>query len=135
MKKAEIAFIVDDDNIFTGVFSKLVKLKRACDSLMIFENGAVALEHLQMSIFNSTNVPDLILLDINMPIMDGFDFLNEFIKLEKKLPKPITIYMITSSINPRDRQRAEEFSQVSQFIVKPIQLAEIESLFMLPEQH
>lgn len=129
MKKAELAFIVDDDTMYTSILAKMIKVKKACNNLMIFGNGAEALEYLQFAIEEAKNVPDVILLDINMPIMDGFDFLEAYISLVPQLPKDITIYMITSSVHDADREKAETFNQISKFIVKPITMEEIERLF------
>lgn len=134
MKKAELAFIIDDDNLYTNVLTKMVKVKKACHNIMVFENGAEALEYLDFALQDSSKVPDVILLDINMPIMDGFDFLDQYINLEHKLPKPVIIYMVTSSVSRKDKERAEQYSQVSQFIVKPITMDQIEKLFILPPE-
>jgi CheY-like chemotaxis protein len=65
-------------------------------------------------------LPDIIFLDLFMPIMDGWGFLNEFILLRPNLKKKITIYIVSSSIDPADLQRAKSFSDVTDFIIKPI---------------
>lgn len=71
-------------------------------------------------------------LDINMPVMDGWEFLNEYNKLKGIDTHPKMIMMLTTSLNPDDRKRAEENSRINDFLTKP--LTE-ESLKMLIEKH
>ncbi len=63
-------------------------------------------------------IPDVILLDINMPILDGWQFLDGIITI--KVIKKITIFIVTSSIDPRDKEKAKSYSNVKNFVVKPI---------------
>lgn len=66
----------------------------------------------------SSSLPSVILLDLNMPILDGWQFLDEFTKF--KPAKKITIYIVSSSIDQNDHQKAANYSGVSKFYVKPI---------------
>jgi CheY-like chemotaxis protein len=70
---------------------------------------------------NSSNLPDVIFLDINMPVMDGFQFMEEYIKLKPQLSKQITIYMATSSVDEVDIKRAKQISEIADYLVKPIE--------------
>lgn len=74
-------------------------------------------------------IPELILLDLNMPIMDGWEFLQEFTKLRPKIARPIELYVVSSSINPTDMERARAIQEVSDYIVKPIQLNDFDKIF------
>jgi CheY-like chemotaxis protein len=69
---------------------------------------------------NAAQLPEIILLDLNMPVMDGWEFLEEFTLLKPRLEKKITIYVVSSSIAPSDIQRAEAINEVTDYIVKPI---------------
>ena len=63
-----------------------------------------------------------------MPIMDGWQFLEEYVKLKPRVGKQITIYMVTSSVDPVDVDRAAKFSEISDYLVKPIQPDQIREL-------
>lgn len=72
------------------------------------------------NLHNDKELPDVIFLDIDMPIMDGFEFMEEYVKLKPKLGKKITIYMVSSSVDPVDIDRAKKISEITDYIIKPI---------------
>lgn len=72
---------------------------------------------------------DVMFLDLNMPVMDGWEFLNEFIKIKNNLNKKITLYVVSSSIDPRDLERAKSFNLVTDYLIKPIELKKFEKIF------
>lgn len=118
MKKIDIACIVDDDPIFVYGAKRLMELADFCNGFLIFNNGHDALFKLKSLIKSGEGLPDLILLDLNMPIMDGWQFLDNFTKIETD--KKIIIYIVSSSIDPVDTEKAKQYSIVSNFVVKPI---------------
>ncbi|MFV9551951.1 response regulator [Algibacter sp. PT7-4] len=118
MKKIDIACIIDDDPIFVFGLKRMMKLANFCESFMIFKNGEEAINKLTPILNSGEDIPNVILLDLNMPIMDGWQFLDEFIKIESH--RLITIYIVTSSIDPQDKNRVKKYESVSNFIVKPI---------------
>lgn len=126
MKKLGIACIVDDDKIFTYGVKKLLSVTDFCNSILIFQNGEEAIKHLRL-IFNSPEVlPDVILLDLNMPIMDGWQFLDEFVKMQPA--KKIKIYILSSSIDMQDLNKAAQYKAVSKFFSKPLNKKQLEDL-------
>ncbi|MBC3847289.1 response regulator [Winogradskyella echinorum] len=118
MKKLKLTCIIDDDPIFVFTTKKLFDFNNYCESILIYHNGKEALEGLKPIIESNENVPELILLDLNMPIMDGWQFLDEFSKL--KCNKKIVLYIVSSSIDPVDIERAKTYREVSNYIIKPI---------------
>jgi len=107
MRKVNSIFIVDDDPITVFGIKKVLKPVAQCDDVQIFQNGKEAFDAILDRTVKGKEVPEVIFLDINMPIMDGWDFLEELIALD--LDQRITINMITSSIDPLDYQKWNSF--------------------------
>ena len=126
MKKIKLACLVDDDPIVVFGLKKMMKLVKFCENFLVYSNGQEALNALSAIFKSGGEIPNLILLDLNMPVMDGWEFLEEFTKFNP--PSKITIYILTSSIDPRDQQRAMRFNNVSNYVVKPVTLEQLESI-------
>ena len=77
---------------------------------------------------NKELTPDLILLDINMPLFDGWEFLEEFKKLKHLILKPISIYIVSSSISQADINKAKFHEEVIDFLTKPIESSKIKNI-------
>lgn len=120
MKKVESLLLVDDDEIYKFLTKKVIEETSMVSEIKFFSNGLEAINFLQEQQNNSKSLPDIILLDLSMPVLDGWGFLDEFIKLKPKISKKITIYIVSSSINPQEINRAKTISIVSDFIIKPI---------------
>ena len=98
---------------------------RCTDNVMVAQSGQAALEYLGRGGRPGDEVeahcgPDLIFLDINMPCMNGWEFLEEFRRLNVKGKKEIVVVMLTTSMFPEDRARAAEMPEVSGFENKPL---------------
>lgn len=112
--------IVDDDEVFVFLTTKMIEQSKLVDLIKIFENGLDALLFLKENLNNIASLPDIILLDLSMPIMDGWQFLEEYVKINPVIGKTITIYICSSSISPDDIRRAKSINEVSDFIIKPM---------------
>ncbi|MBC7845648.1 MAG: response regulator [Flavobacterium sp.] len=112
--------LVDDDDVFVFLTTKMLEKNRLVDLIKIFDNGYDALIFIKENIDNIDALPDIILLDLSMPIMDGWQFLDEFVKINPQIGKKITIYICSSSISPDDIARAKSISAVTDFIIKPM---------------
>ena len=130
MKRVGSIFIVDDDPITVFGIKKVLKPVANCEDVQIFQNGKEAFDALVERTESGECIPEVIFLDINMPIMDGWDFLEELIHLNIK--EHIIINMITSSIDPLDLKKWNEFkdkcSHTLNFKNKPIFKIEISDL-------
>ncbi len=120
MKKINSACIIDDDDIFIYGTRRIMQEVRFCDDIIVFKNGKEAIDGMQNYLIEGKNLPEIIFLDINMPIMNGWDFLEEFTKIPNLNKDNIQLYVVSSSIDPSDLQRAKQFELVNNYILKPI---------------
>jgi CheY-like chemotaxis protein len=115
LKTVANTYFIEDNIIFTIVFQKIFEsCKGLFDDLNIFANPKIALDALR----ETDSLPDLILLDINMPVLNGWEFLDAIKENEKFLSIPI--YILTSSINDEDKTKAKEYPNIKDYIVKPL---------------
>ncbi|MDR5591483.1 response regulator [Christiangramia sp. SM2212] len=131
-QKVELACIIDDDKIYVNLVKKIIEIKKLSENLLIYKNGKEALDYfknIMETVTDEDKLPDIIFLDLNMPVMDGWEFLNEFIKIKNSLNKKITLYVVSSSIDPRDLERAKSFNLVTDYLIKPIELKKFEKIF------
>jgi CheY-like chemotaxis protein len=112
--------LVDDDDVFVFLTTRMLEKYKLVDLIKIFDNGYDALVFIKENLDNVDALPDIILLDLSMPIMDGWQFLDEFVKIDPIIGKKITIYICSSSISPDDISRAKSINAVSDFIIKPM---------------
>ncbi|PKA04651.1 response regulator [Leptospira ellisii] len=94
-----------------------------------FQDGEVALQQLQSLSADRDELPDAILLDINMPFMDGWQFLDEFKKIQGNLAKNVKIFMVSSSVDERDIVKANSFPEVRGYLSKPLTQDHIQKLY------
>ncbi|MEO9892445.1 response regulator [Aurantibacter sp.] len=130
MTKINSIYIVDDDPITVFGIRKILDSIVECDNIETFKNGKLAIDSIKNEVENSGNIPDIIFLDINMPIMDGWQFMAEFITLP--ITKKIRINVITSSIDATDYENWECYRNKTHHIVdyihKPAKRSEIEKI-------
>lgn len=122
------AYVVDDDEVYIMGIKRLIRRTDIINDIQFFENGKLALNALLENKDDIDALPTVILLDINMPIMDGWEFLEKYKSIRDELAKHIIIYMVSSSINPRDIERAKEYSDVMEYLEKPVTLEEIQKM-------
>ena len=120
--------IVDDDLIYRFTMVKTLESIKLPMDIMVFTDGEKAINFMLDNLDNEPEYPDVIFLDIDMPVMDGFQFMEEFIKIKPRIGKSITIYMVSSSIDPVDIERANNISAISDYIIKPIGLVRLKEI-------
>jgi CheY-like chemotaxis protein len=116
MKKV---LLIDDDPITNFINQKLIENTGLAGEIVIAENGRQGLKILVDIHANGELFPDLIVLDINMPLLDGFDFLQQLYKLKMTDPANMKIAILSCSDNSDDREKAKELG-IDSYLVKPI---------------
>jgi CheY-like chemotaxis protein len=118
--------IIDDDRIYQFTARKTLEALGTVDKIDVCSNGEEGIEHLKLALNNPDKLPDVIFLDINMPLMDGWQFLDEYVQLAKD--RNIAIFMVSSSVDEADIKRAKEYEVVKDYIIKPIGRERFEEL-------
>ncbi len=113
-------FVIDDDDIYQFTIGMALKNIPRVKLVHTFFDGAKALEHIKINQNQVDELPDIIFLDINMPVMDGFQFMDEFVDLLPKLNKNIKVYMVSSSMDPKDIKKAKRINEISDYLIKPL---------------
>jgi CheY-like chemotaxis protein len=116
-KKLDCILLVDDDFDDSNYHKIIIKKMNITNSIQTAENGLEALEFLKKE---NQIIPELIFLDINMPKMNGWEFLEQYKDLPKNQKARITILMLTTSSNPDDLKKAKDFEDVTGFKSKPL---------------
>jgi CheY-like chemotaxis protein len=119
---------VDDDEISNFINERKLRGSTIADRIDVCISGMRALQLLQEVVDAGEAAPEVILLDINMPIMDGFGFLDEFIKLPHAFTEGIKVAMLTSSLEKEEIRRSYEYKNVVDFINKPLSTDKIIAL-------
>lgn len=118
--------LIDDNQIMNFIHQQIISSEYPEASILNFENGKSALAH----IYNNPAFCFTVFLDINMPIMDGWEFLNALTKNEKGYN--LKIFLLSSSIDVQDKIKAKEFSLVESYLVKPLTKQIIKNLNINP---
>ncbi|TDE43902.1 response regulator [Flavobacterium rhamnosiphilum] len=127
--KNKLTYIIDDDKLTVKLMSILISKNKFCEEIQSFNNAQSAIAKLKENWNDNENLPDAILLDLNMPVMDGWQFLDEFILLPIK--KEISIFIMTSSIDPADIEMAKKYDVIKDYIMKPITAQKLNELCAL----
>ncbi len=119
LPQIDTVLIVDDEDNWRYVTKILFQDTGAVNSVLTANNGLEALKKLQNSIDNGEKLPELIILDIKMPVMDGFQFLENLTKIPNLNLSGTKIYITTSSFLAKDKERAKLYP-IAGYITKPL---------------
>lgn len=128
-KLVDKAMLIDDSEIDLFIHRRFLELCHFSKELITYRSAESALEWLKD--LNGEPAPELIFLDLNMPVVDGFSFLNHFSTLPEKIRDRSRIVVLTSSASATDREQVFRCPNVIKMITKPIKQADIEALRIL----
>lgn len=121
-KSIKCVLLIDDDKA-TNFFNQRVVSKHQCyDQVYTVQSGAAALNYLKEANSNKAAKPDLIFLDINMPAMNGWEFLTEYAKLNASFTEGIKVILLSTSSHLDDISKSMQNHKVVDFINKPLSL-------------
>lgn len=132
-KKYYAVMLVDDNEIDNLINQKMIEASNICEHIFIHSGAKSAIEFLKnieklakgpVDLY----LPEIIFLDIDMPLMDGFQFLDEFERLSESIKKHCKVVMLTSSLNPQDMNRAKKNQFVLKYINKPLNQENLKKL-------
>jgi len=128
MKEINLTYVVDDDDIALLIARKLLDNNPSFKYCQTFSSPQNCLENIHQKIKTGEPLPDVILLDINMPVMDGWEFLDKIKEIEQM--KNTLICMFTSSIDHRDRELCKAYPNIIGFITKPLMASKLDDLIL-----
>ncbi|AMJ64088.1 response regulator [Hymenobacter sp. PAMC 26628] len=118
MQKSQLAYVIENDRITAVVTELILRKNLRRGEVQNYVNGQLAFDQLMGALQSGTTLPDLILLDLDMPVMDGWEFLDAIGHLP--IAKQVCVFVLTSSIHPDDVARAKDYRQVKGFFSKPL---------------
>ena len=128
MTNLKTVLLVDDDPLACFVHERLIRLVRPTSEVVSHYSGEEAISFIRKGIEESATAPELVFLDINMPGMNGWGFLEHYQKIDWKGVSSPILCMLTASGNPDDEVRARSYLEVADFVRKPLTTNQINSL-------
>lgn len=122
--------IIDDDEINNFIAAKLIDKIPPKAQVSTCINGKQGIDYVRSKLTNQAEFPDIIFLDINMPLMNGWEFLEEFETFKNDINKRVIINMLSSSVYNDDITKAETFDTVNKFISKPLTVEKIKDMYI-----
>ncbi|TDE30603.1 MULTISPECIES: response regulator [Flavobacterium] len=122
-------WVIDDDPIYQIIINKIIQRSEMFSTITTFKNGKEAIDALHDTILykldNTEVLPDIILLDINMPIMDGWEFMEKMGLIKSKFSKQIIVYIVSSSIAAEDKNKSKTYSDILGYLSKPVTISDL----------
>ena len=134
-KKIGNLWIIDDDPMASFYIKRLAELGELANIITIYDKARGAIDYLLQHRGSEAHLPDVILLDIYMPEMDGWTFLKVFADIQSELAKPIEIFIISSSDHLKDINKARSIPHVKAYLQKPVTLEVLKNLVAVPEKN
>ena len=128
MKTLDNVLLVDDNPADNFIHKRILTRSHCAAHIEVALNGAEAINLLKQHLQEHTNLPELVFLDINMPVMNGWEFLEAYAELPLDGTRPPIVVMLTTSLNPSDIARAKDSGLVAEYVDKPLTQETLERL-------
>jgi len=128
-----LSCLIDDDYIHQFGMKRMIQRYQPSVGVIEFYNGLDAINFFKTA-HDEQSIPELIFLDINMPVMNGWEFLDEFVKIRPALHKKIDIYILSSSTDNHDIEKAKSNPAITDYIVKPLTADSLKNIFVTTEE-
>ena len=122
-------FLIDDDKVLNFAHEKMLRLAGFEHTVTSFTSAIPAINTIEEALATNGLLPDLVFLDLQMPGMDGWAFLDKLYEMQPGLPASMKIYMLSSVITGVEVKRAEDHSSIDGVIQKPLTLEKLKMLF------
>jgi CheY-like chemotaxis protein len=119
---------IDDDPIDHFMMKHLLRGKNYFDTTTYTIYGSLVLDYIEENKTDPEKLPDVIFVDLNMPLFSGWEFLERLEQIQAGIDKEIQVYVISSSLRPVDREISTKYPFVNEFITKPIDTQEVERI-------
>ncbi|QLG45570.1 response regulator [Costertonia aggregata] len=120
MGKFKTVCIIDDDEISVFGLKRYMSQVDFCENLLVFKDGEEALQELKKHILDNRALPDAIFVDLHMPMLDGWEFIEEFSRLQQNTILLKNIYILSSSVDKKNIEKAKKFGLEGNYLIKPI---------------
>lgn len=129
MIRPNLVLLIDDDKTFNFINERVIRMSTFADNIKAYINANSALTELRNTIsLRPTDFPEVIFLDINMPVMDGWEFLDELKNFPAEAIKQCKVFLLTSSIDTNDIEKSKNYGVVYDFISKPLTAEKLDAL-------
>lgn len=133
MVQIDNVFLIDDSETFNFMHKRIMEKADFAQKVKTFDNAASALNILkELPLSHPENFPDMIFLDISMPEMNGWEFLDSIVGLSDSVLKNCKIYILTSSIDKDDVAHSKKYEMISDFISKPLTVERLQAISVEP---
>lgn len=119
---------IDDDPIDHFLMKHILRGKNYFDTTTYTIYGSLVLDYIEEYKSDPEKLPDMIFVDLNMPLFSGWDFLKRMEQMQHEISKNIPVFVISSSLRPDDKATSSKYSFVQEFISKPVNIEEIERI-------
>ena len=118
-------WVVDDDPIYQIIINKIIQRSEMFSKIFSYKNGKEAFDSLCEAIDKDGDLPDIILLDINMPVMDGWEFMEAMGEIQPKFKRQIIVYIVSSSIAVEDKNTSKTYTNILGYLSKPVSVNDL----------
>lgn len=125
MKTLTNIMLIDDDEVYNFICSETIKKILNITSIDTYTSSQNGLKFLAQTIEEGRDLPNVIFIDINMPILDGWSFIEEYQKISKNITQKVLIYIQSSSVYEEDIQKSKTYDVIDGFITKPLSMAQL----------